>query len=131
MKSVNFAIFSNAQGRSREVWSEKQLMNKYPEAKNLHEAAEKEAATWDIDPIVEIHQGYEDMQDAINDLKGLIYATLMITVPNAMNLYKNIDFEDLISCMIYSAYVNQTPYYYFDDDLDTDELIEMVRESQK
>lgn len=132
MHTINFVIFSNAQGRSKEVMSEKQLMDKHPDAKNLREAVDAEATTWDIEPIIEIHQGYECMEDAADFLRALIYAVLhYYDAPNATDLYRNMDFDNIISTTIHSEYVGQTVYYYLDKFSRDSEIIEMVRDNQK
>lgn len=130
--TIIFATFANAQGRSREVYSSRQLMDRYPEAHNLKEATAAEAATWDINPIIEIHQGYKDMEDAQDKLRSLIYAVLHVyNVANATSLYDNMDLDNIASTMIHSVYVGQTAYYYYDDNLDDNELIHMVKDNQK
>lgn len=131
MSTIIFVIFSGAQGRSRQVLSSKQLFKWHPEARNLKEAAEAEAATWDINPVIETHQGYKYKEGAEDNLKNLIYAILhMRNMPNATDLYYNMDFYNITSTMIQSVFIGQTVYYYVDD-IDNDELIDLVKTNQK
>lgn len=129
---IIFAVFSNAQGRSKEVYSSRELIAKHPAAKTLNEAVNAEAAEWDINPVVETYQGYKYEEDAQDKLREFVYAVLHAgNVRGGADLYYDMDFDAIAQDMIRTEYVNQTPYYYYDDHIDDSELVQMVKDNQR
>lgn len=100
--------------------SEKQLMENHTNAKNLEQAADMEANTWDIYPIQETVQAFETYDEAVSYLKKLI-----------KKVVPDVNFDDLNMNGVEgdatdSFYYNQKVYYYLYEmeDWDIKNLVE-------